>query len=76
MKGAGWPVPYLTPLIIYAPGSGPVSDFDWRLTLDNGVPVEVVLDVVGSEQASHLKVSRGEGVLLLLLAQLAVMTWT
>lgn len=31
--------------------------FQRRLSLDDGVPVEVVLDVVRSEHASHLEVS-------------------
>ncbi|KAG7227038.1 hypothetical protein INR49_022385 [Caranx melampygus] len=47
-----------------------------RLCLHNGVPVKVILDVICSQHASHLEVSWGKRVLLLLLAQLAVMTWT
>lgn len=43
--------------------------------LDDGVPVKVVLDVVGSQHASHLEVSQRESVLLLL-AQLAEVAWT
>lgn len=43
-----------------------------RLSLDDGVPVEVVLDVVCSEHAPHLEVSQRQPVLLLL-AQLAEM---
>lgn len=42
--------------------------------LDDGVPVKVVLDVVGSQHASHLEVSQRESVLLL--AQLAEVAWT
>lgn len=37
------------------------------LSLNDRVPVEVVLDVVGGQHASHLEVSRGQSVLLLLL---------
>lgn len=44
------------------------------LGLDDGVPVKVVLDVVGSQHASHLEVSQRESVLLL--AQLAEVAWT
>lgn len=49
-----------------------------QLSLDYGVPVKVVLDVVCSEHASHLEVSWRQHVLLLLLllAQLAEMAWT
>lgn len=42
--------------------------------LDDGVPVKVVLDVVGRQHASHLEVSQRESVLLL--AQLAEVAWT
>lgn len=41
---------------------------------DDGVPVKVVLDVVGRQHASHLEVSQRESVLLL--AQLAEVAWT
>lgn len=44
------------------------------LGLNDGVPVKVVLDVVGSQHASHLEVSQRESVLLL--AQLAEVAWT
>lgn len=44
------------------------------LGLDDGVPVKVVLDVVGSQHASHLEVSQRESVLLL--GQLAEVAWT
>lgn len=47
--------------------------FSRRLGLNDGVPVEVVLDVVGSEHTSHLEMSRRQRVLLLLLAELTVM---
>lgn len=40
-------------------------------SLNDGVPVEVVLDVVGRQHAPHLEVSQRQPVLLLLLAQLA-----
>lgn len=46
--------------------------FHQRLSLYDGVPVEVVLDVICSEHASHLEVSQRQPVLLLL-AQLAEM---
>lgn len=42
------------------------------LSLDDGVPVEVVLDVFCSEHASHLEVAQRQSVLLLL-AQLVQM---
>ncbi len=45
--------------------------FHQRLSLNDRVPVKVVLDVVGSEHASHMEVSQRQSVLLLLLAQLA-----
>lgn len=51
-----------------------IPPFDWWLCLDDGVPVKVVLDVICSKHASHLEVSRRQRVLLLL-AQLAVMSW-
>lgn len=64
-------VQYKTHISIVPPGL-----FSLILThssaLDNGVPVKVVLDVLSSKDASHLKVSHRQSVLLL--AQLAVMT--
>lgn len=50
---------------------GPLS---LTLSLDDGVPVKVVLDVVRSQHASHLEVSQRESSLLL--AQLAQVAWT
>lgn len=85
VKGAGWPVPYLTCYHMTCPWlSFPGSRFllsvppmaPFFVLLDNGVPVKVILDVVCSEHASHLEVCWRQRVLLLLLAQLTVMTWT
>lgn len=48
--------------------------FSRQLGLNDGVPVEVVLDVIGSEHTSHLEMSRRQCMLLLLLlAELTVM---
>lgn len=52
-----------------------VSSLISMLSLDDGVPVEVILDVFRSEHASHLEVAQGQSVLLLL-AQLVQMPWT
>lgn len=48
------------------------SSFHQRLSLDNRVPVKVILDVVRGEHAPHLEVAQRQP-MLRLLAQLAEM---